>query len=188
MVFKVKPMYKHLCQKVNFCGPTCLQMILFRRGYWLSQELLAQKIGVGIDKKDKDLYLLDFPEFSNGDSRIGIALKDFEKQVNPLLKEYGLKCKVYRPSQLTSLREFIERNIKANNDIIINFWLKPFDGRGSGHFVLIADFDEKTWEVTICDSSNKKKSFWKANIEKFVEAMHQKWDGDERGFVVISKI
>lgn len=189
MVFKVNPMYKQLTQKVNFCGPTCLQMILFRRNNWLSQELLAKEIGVGIHKKDKDLYLLDFPQFTKNDARIGIALKGFEQEkVNDFLNKFGLKAEVYRPSEIKDINKFVVENIKKGNDIMMNFWLKLFDGRNSGHFVLIADFNSEKEEVTVCDSSSKKKSFWKAPIKKFVDSMSKKYDGDERGFVVFKKI
>jgi len=53
-VLKIRPQYKHLMEKEDFCGPACVQMILFRRGIWIDQELLAYKLGACVDKKKVD--------------------------------------------------------------------------------------------------------------------------------------
>lgn len=37
--------YQHLVEKPSLCGPTCLQMILLRRGIWIDQEIIAKEIG-----------------------------------------------------------------------------------------------------------------------------------------------
>jgi hypothetical protein len=189
MKYRVNPMYPHLNQKENFCGPACLQMILFRKGKWISQELLAQKIGAGIHKKDKDLYILPFPSFSGKTYRIGVDIGEFAKEkINTFLQKFKLKSEIYRISKIKEVKAFIIENLKKGNDIMMNFWWKPFDGRSYGHFVLVADFDSETGEVTVCDPSPYKKSFWKASIDKFIKAMHPKWDKKERGFVVFKRI
>lgn len=189
MIIKITPTYKHLTQKKNFCGPTCLQMVLFRRNNWLSQELIAYKIGVSIQKNDKELYVLPLKALNKSDPKIGLVFKDFlDKKVKSLLNEFNLEINGYPISKIKDIRKFIISNLENNFDQMINFSWGPFDGRkNDGHYVLITDFNTKTDEITVCDPSGNKKSFWKAKLSIFVDAMLPKWDKKERGILVIKE-
>ncbi len=183
---KITPQYKHLLQKKNFCGPTCIQTILFRRGFKIDQKKLAYDLGTFVDEKDKRLYSLKFKTAPKGDSRIGMMLKDFGKpRVRNVLKKYGLNAKIFRISQIKGVDNFLTDNIKKNKDTIINFWWKPIDGTDWGHHVLLSKFDIKKRRITVCDPGSKKDKSWTIKIDKLVKCMSPKFDGNERGFVVI---
>lgn len=185
-VLKVNPPYKHFLQKRQFCGPACIQMILFRRGFKIDQERLAYNLGVLVDKKDSKHYYLKFKTAPTGDSRIGIMLKDFGKpRVKKVLGKYGLKVKVFKLSKIKNVGKFLADNIKSNKDVIMNFWWKPIDGTEWGHHVLLSKFYTKKRVVTVCDPGEKTKS-WSIKLDKLIEGMSSKFDGNERGFAVIS--
>lgn len=190
MKYQAEPKYKHLTQKKNFCGPTCLQMALFRRGIWMSQEMIAYSIGVNIDKKDKELYVLPFNALNSADPRVGLTFDGFlGEKVKKFLADNGLKIEGHRISSIGDVKKFIISNILKKNDVIINFSWEPFDGRkNAGHYVLVADFNDQDEIFTVCDPSGNKKSFWTASLENFIEAMQKKWDKKERGFLVISDL
>ncbi|MBI4163579.1 MAG: C39 family peptidase [Candidatus Aenigmarchaeota archaeon] len=186
-ILKVNPPYRHFVQKRQFCGPTCIQMILFRRGFKVNQERLAYNIGTFVDVKDRKHYSLKFKTAHTGDSRIGIMLKDFEKpRMKSVLKKYGLRVKVYRVNQINNVPKFLETNIRKNKDTIINFWWKPIDGTDWGHHVLLSKLDTKKRKISVCDPGSKKDKFWTIKIDKLVKCMSKEFDGNERGFVVIS--
>lgn len=186
MTLKIKPGYKHLIQKRNFCGPACLQMILLRRGIWYEQEPLSYKLDAKIDRKEKDMYLLPFKKMPSGDSRIGLKIKEFNgKTIKNFLKKFDLEAEVYLISQIKNLSGFIVKNIKEKNDIMINYWVKILSGKDSGHYVLLSEFDRKNNILTVCDPSPTGRAFWKVGLGKIKRAMSSKWDGNERGFVII---
>jgi len=190
MIAKVNPMYKHLTQKKIFCGPTCLQMILFRRGIWYNQERLAKEIDVGISKKIEDLYLLPFDVYPSKDDRTGLSFYRFkEDRINNFLRRFKLKATAFYVSEIKDIKKFVIENLRRGRDIIMNFWWEPFLGKDNGgHYVLIADYDTKTDDLTVCDPSSERKSFWKGKLKDFAEAMGKKWDKKERGFVVVGSL
>lgn len=189
-VIKISPHYKRLIQMKIFCGPACVQMILFRRGIWIEQELLAYKISAKIDKKGKNLYVLPFKKLPSSDSRSGLEnIKHFKKiKVKNFFEKYNLKVEVYPISKIEFIDDFIIKNLKNNNDIIVNFWWKPLiKNKNWGHYVLISEFDTKTKMMTVCDPSYNSKGFWKIKLNKIIKGMTTQFDGNERGFVVIKK-
>src|SRR3989338_2019796 len=114
---KVNPPYKHFLQKRNLCGPTCIQIVLSRRGFRVNQEQLALRLGIVVDEKDVKHYSLKFKTAHTGDSRIGIMLKDFEKpKVKNVLKRYGLGGKVFRINQDKNVDKFLQTKIKKKKN------------------------------------------------------------------------
>jgi len=185
---KIQPKYKHLTQKKNFCGIACVQMILFRRDFWVDQELLAYKLGAKIDEKDRDLYRFSFKELPSDNPDIGIRIMDFKKKkVKNFFQKYKLRVEVHLISEIDNVENFIIMNLKNNNDVIINFWWKPIKDIDFGHHVLLSGFDTKSKIVTACDPSPQNKSFWKVELNKLIKGMSSKWTGYERGFIVIKK-
>ncbi len=175
--------YKHLVQKPSFCGPTSLQMILFRRGFWVDQEELAKKLKAKIRSKNKDKYVHDF-EIDNKDA--GIPLENFS-EIGGTLEECGLKAKVIFFDDIENLKELITENLSQGNDIIINFHRGHYDPKKNwGHFALISAIEDE--QVEICDPSYEDKSYWKTSIEELMRAMSDEIDGKERGIVIISEL
>jgi len=175
--------YKHLNQKASFCGPASLQMILFRRGFWVDQEELAKKLKAKIRSKNKDKYVLDF-EVDNKDA--GIPLENFS-EIGGTLEECGLKAKVIFFGDIENLKELITENLEKGNDIIVNFHRGHYDPKKNwGHYSLISSITEN--EIEICDPSYEDKSYWKTSIEDLIKAMSSETDGKERGLVIISEL
>lgn len=186
MTVKVDPPYKHLVQKKAFCGPTCIQMILFRRGIWTDQEELAYRMGVKIYEEQKDFYEHQFPVVEKGSPEYGMAIKDFEsKEVLNVFKDFGLTAEVFLIREIDDVKEFIIEKIEDGCDVMTCFRFDPIDGREIGHYALVSEFDEKSDTVTLCDPYFECKRFWDVKLEKLKEAMSPKWDEIERGFVVV---
>ncbi len=187
-MIKLLSPYKHLVQKPCFCGPACIQMILFRRGIWVEQEKIGQKCGAKILPKDSKKFSRKILTTRNSKGT-GIWLTEFAKpKIVKFLKKYKLKPKVFLVGELENPVELIEKNLRNNNDIIANFWWKPINDVDYGHFVLVSEFDEKTKTLTICDPWYASKSFWKIKLSKLLKGMTKEFDGRERGFVVVSGI
>lgn len=85
------------------------------------------------------------------------------------------------------MEDFIAENIKSGNDLIVNFWWKPINGKEYGHYVLISEFDTKKKIVTVCDPSHTSRSFWSVELDKLKGSMSSEWTFTERGFVIIKK-
>jgi hypothetical protein len=78
-----KQRYAGIKQEKNLCGPTCLQMVLFRKGVWVDQEALAARIGLRIDENDRDLYNFPLKAAPSDDlSCLGIKLTDHDIMAN----------------------------------------------------------------------------------------------------------
>ena len=179
--FYMKINYKHLVQKAHFCGPTSLQMVLFRRGHWVEQEELAQLLGARIKNKNIHLFTHEY-EVSEDDA--GLRLEEFSKAAD-FLKEKGLKLEIIKSTQIKDFKELITNNLEKNNDIIVNFKRAAYDPEKDwGHFSLISAIEND--ELEICDPSYGDKSYWKTSINKLSEAISDKFDDKERGIVVIS--
>ena len=178
-------MYKHLSQKKNFCGPACVQMVLFKRDSWLDQEEIAHALDVHIAKEDQHLYTLPF-KLATKEEQLGVDILDFNKQdVKDFFKRFNLTCEAHLISNIKNAAEFITTNLKQCNDVMANFWWIPIKDKDFGHFVLITEL--KNDIVTICDPSYEQKSVWKCELSKLVKGMSSEWTGKERGFVVISQ-
>ena len=183
---KLEPAYKHLVQKPFLCGPCCVQMILLRRGLgWFDQEKIAFEFKVKPWIGSKFAFMFPF-KFVKKKQEAGPYIKELAQEFRRFAKKHKLllEIKLYKISEVENPTFFIARNLKNGNDIIVNFWLKPVTNANSGHFVLIAAINGKT--VELCDPGDTDKSFWKANIDNIIYGMSKKWDGNERGFIVVS--
>lgn len=191
MEHMARPEHIPLTQRKNFCGPTCIQMILARRGFIYSdQEKLAFELGVSIDKKDKTLYRFPFKALSEKDPEVGFKRQHFtSERTKEFFGRFNLDSNFYPINEIEDLKEFIIENFKKNNDIILNFHWRGFDkkaGLYDGHYVLASKYDDESGIITVCDPSPKQAIFWKAPLAQFEEAMKPKWgDKQLRGVVIV---
>lgn len=186
MELKINPGYKHLVQKEDFCGAACIQMALFRKGVFIDQEELAKDLGIRIARKHRNLYIKKFRQLPNNHGHLGINLDDFKSnKMKKILRKYGLVCDIAYLNKIDNHREFIIENIRKNNDIMTNIYLKPIRNVDTGHYVLISEFDNRNDVVTICDPSFSSKSFWNITLEDLLNSMSYKWTGKYRGFLVL---
>ena len=174
--------YRHLIQKASFCGPASLQMVLFKRGLWVDQEELAEKMKAKIRSKNKDKYTLKF-EIDNKDA--GVPLEKFA-DIHNILDECNLKAKVIFCDEIENVKQLITENLEKGNDIIINFHRGQYNPKKNwGHFALISAIEND--EIEICDPSYDDKSYWKTSVEDLMRAMSDEIDGKQRGLVIISE-
>ena len=183
---KQNPPYKHLVQKIHLCGPTSIQMILFRRGHWVEQEWLAMKMGTRIRSENSHIFNANFETNEEGDA--GIRIEEFGK-IKDFLAEYKLEAEIITTNKINDLKTIIINNISKGNDLIINFNRIVYNPQKNwGHYSLINAIDEETGEIELCDPSGNDKYYWKTSLEKLNEAILPKWDGKDRGIIIIKEI
>jgi hypothetical protein len=183
---KQNPPYKHLVQKIHFCGPTCIQMILFRKGHWVEQEWLAMKMGTRVRNETAHIFNANFETNEEGDA--GIRIEEFSK-IKEFLAEYKLELEIITADKISDLRKLIIDNLKQSNDIIINFNRIVYNPQKNwGHYSLINAIDEENDVVELCDPSGDDKYYWNTSVEKLNEAISPKWDGKDRGIVIVKEI
>ncbi len=186
MVVEVNPPYKHLVQKRSFCGPACIQMVLFRNGLWVDQEELAYELGVVTAEEYKDYFIHPFQTVPKGDPRYGFKFEDFDNQKTiDILSKYDITSEVLVMSEIGDVKIFLIEQIQNRNDIIACFRLDPFTGEKVGHYVLVAAIDDENDMITFCDPHLKHKKTWTTSLEELMDAMETNWDGKERGFIII---
>lgn len=177
--------YKHLTQQQFLCGPTCVQMILFRRGKWVGQEKLGSVLGVKIPKEVEELYEDKF-EFVENKEDSGFRIDRFsEKDVKEVFSSFKLKVKVSKISTIEDLPDFFRKQFENGSDVIANISWKPLRKTDGGHYVLISEFNPETNQVTVCDPSPSSKNHWTIDLDDLARTMTDEWDGRERGFVSI---
>lgn len=182
--------YKHLVQKKDLCGPTCLQMVLFRRGVWMDQEELAHLLRTKILFQVKDIYLQPFEAVDPEHPELGLDPKNFQAPlVLNLLKEHGLLSELYFPTEVKDLRKIIFNSLSSGHDVIVNIKLTCFfPNRFTGHYVLICEYDEEKDIVTLLDPDFQNKKSWSCTVEQLIDSMGDHWDGKQRGIVVVREI
>jgi len=188
MKVKLNPSYRHLVQKPGLCGPCCLQMILLRRGLkWIDQEEIAYNLGMPVHINDKDIYMYKMPTVDTY-KKVGPYLRELgEKKAQDFIKKFKLplSINIRYISEIKDPQKFISDNLKKGNDIITNFWFKPLGWGDYGHFMLISEIDGN--RIKLCDSARNHKSYWWISIDKAVAGMSKEFDGNERGFAVVSE-
>ena len=183
----MKHLYKHLLQKPSMCGPACIQMVLLRKGMWMDQEEIAEKVNARIFADQKDFFSKKL-RITKDDIEVGIRLREFgEERIRNFFKNLkpSLKTEIFQVSEIKEVKDFIKENLNKNNDIIANIHMRYFDKkRKFGHFVLVSEI--KGDRVTLCDPSPNSQNLWITTIDKLVKSMSKKIDGLERGFAIIS--
>lgn len=185
---KVKNNYKHLVQKPELCFATVLAMVAFRRDVWIDEEKIAKDLGVKLTKDVEQCYNYSF-EIAEGIEDAGYGIRHINMEdVNRVLKEHGVnvEAEYHKLSEIEDVEKFIEENLKEDNDVAVLFSLKAmgFHERSWYHWALVSSYDTDSKTVEVCDPEDTHKTYWEAPLEDFLIAMSDKWDGEERGFMV----
>ncbi|MCM8540202.1 MAG: phytochelatin synthase family protein [Lentisphaeraceae bacterium] len=95
-------------------------------------------------------------------SKMGMTLRELQTTIASINPQFKVE-KYY--SHISGLDLFIHqlKNYKSNNDFaIVNFSRRSIAGEGmySGHFSIVAGYDEKTRMVLILEVNGGKESFW----------------------------
>ncbi len=127
-------------------------------------------------------------KITKNEKEAGLWLRELgDKKIKNFFRKYKLplKTQVFYINEVKNVKGFIEKNLAKNNDIMVNYWLKPFyKDKDNGHFSLISAINGS--KITLCDPAITHKAFWEADIDKLATSMGKKFDGNFRGFVVFT--
>ena len=186
MIYTLTPPYKHLTQKWDFCGATCLQMIFFRHGIWKEQESLAFDLGTHIQEKDKSRFTT---LFETGNT--GLRIVDFRgERIQSLLQQEWFTAQTVLFSEIKDwkyLEKLFMQSLSSGQDCMIAFHRWPIDPDiHHGHYVLLNAYDAESQQVSVCDPTPKTKNIWTIDIKILLSAMSSQRDR-ERWIVLIRK-
>jgi 23S rRNA A2030 N6-methylase RlmJ len=184
------PSYKHLVQKFDLCGPTCLQMVLLRRGFWVDQEELAHMMKTKILFEKKDIYLQPFEAVDESHPGRGSDDLSFQaEEVREFLEGYGLQSLLHYPKSKDEIEELLHEAFDNDHDIIVNIKLSAFfPHRKTGHYLIIHGFNHNEGRVILLDPDFQNKKEWMCSLEDLEKAMSDEWDGKRRGIVLVKHV
>jgi hypothetical protein len=194
-VAKVNPPYKPLTQQKYCCFPCAIQWILLRRNLkWIDQEDIAAMCDMRIPKKLEHLFRRKF-KITNKPSDYGTNVyTSKDKHVERLFEKYKIPLKVKRIliNEIKDPAEFVFRNIKSGNDLMLDFHWYGLGKRerswNIGHAVVTSGIKMvKNPVITFGDPRQSGPKFWEVKMSALAKAMDKKYDGHERGFWVISR-
>ena len=120
MIVSLNTKYIPLVQKPSCCNVTCLQMILYRRGFGLfDQQELAKHFDIKVGKDESKSFNVKLGTYTSTNCDEGLKTIESEKLINLFFKEkdIALTAKAVRASHIGDLKSFIVTNIKNDNDL-----------------------------------------------------------------------
>jgi len=183
------PRYTHLVQKPECCAITCLQMILYRRWFWLfDQQKLAKFFNVKINKKHKDAFNIKLKIMTNYNNDEGISTLDSANIVQEFFQKNNINLNVQtkKYSEIQNLENFIQKNIQTNNDLRCEYKTHQIHKQNRIHDSLIESIDLTTNTIILLDPDPKhppRKEIRIDLLKKSIDPTH----GKETGFLIISK-
>lgn len=153
----------------------------------MDQEELAHMMQTKILFKVKDIYMQPFEAVDEAHPELGLDPKNFQApMIVSFLKEHNLNTNLHYPDDTDELRDIILESLNNDHDVIVNIKLTCFfPHRHTGHYLLIYEFDDENNLVTLLDPDFQNKKHWSCTIDELRDAMSEKWDGKQRGIVVI---
>ncbi len=190
MKISLNPPYIPLVQKPCCCNVTCLQMILYRRGFGLfDQQMLAQYFKIKIGKDDLKCFNIKLTTFTKTNFDEGLKTIESAGIVNRFFKaqKISLMAKAIRASEIKNLETFIIQNLKQNNDLWVEYKSHKTHGEKFIHDNVVESVvkTKKTVGVILIDPAPYHKPRLSVSLEKLTEAISKKY-GRETGFIVIS--
>lgn len=153
------PPYIPLVQKPCCCAVTCLQMILYRRGYGLfDQEALAEEFDVRVAPEYLTCFSTPRKPYTINNFDEGIATVESAAEIQEFFDRnaVALKVEAFRFSEIGDLDALLQRELTANNDI----WLEYKSHRihatdlHQGDYIhdgLVESYDPQSKSLTIID-------------------------------------
>ena len=190
MILSLKPKYIPLVQKPSCCNVTCLQMILYRRGFGLfDQQELAKYFKIKISKKETAFFNVKFKTYTSVNEDGGLRTIDSEKIINKFFKESKISLVAHsvKYSKINDLKEFILENIKNNNDLWLEYKMNKIHKEKSMHDNVVESIkiNKKRTFVTVVDPYWEYKPRYEISIKDLSDSISKKY-GRETGFIVIS--
>ncbi len=189
MKTSINPSYKPLTQQHYCCVPTCIQMILSRRGIKPdSQEEIGWHLGLVVPKEDRHLFTkVRVGKKPKGGYGTQIGLKKYS--LNSYLKKRGvpLRMELKKRSAVGGVDLFLEKNLREGNDIIVCFYNEKLFGKGTwGHVCLVEGLDTAQKKVMLIDPEKGVPKRRTVPIQKLLAAIkyHESF-GKTAGFWVV---
>ncbi len=186
---KVNPPYKPLVQMPYCCAACTIQWVLFRRGYWLDQEVIAKELRIKIPKGFQKFFSVKLPlceKVKDAGPILG-PLKDVGIINNMFMKyKIPLVARAYPISKIKYPARFIVENLRAKKDLVVMFHWKGMGKRWDwSHRAVIVEFEMENKIVTLGDPGYDLPKYWKIPLSKLIRAMNKKYDNYIRGFLTI---
>ncbi len=188
MILKLEPAYIPVVQQKSCCVPCCIQWVLLRRRLPLiSQEEIGKMLDLHISPEFSHLFINKF--LTTKHTWGGYGTNVTNKTLNTIFKKYKLPLEgeYIHINEIKTPKEFIIKNLRENNDVLVLFTRTGIGQKGGGHMGTIMEFDTATDEVLLGDSSPNRLKKYVTKLDKLIDAMSNKWDGSERGFVIIKE-
>ncbi|KPJ54961.1 hypothetical protein AMJ47_02750 [Parcubacteria bacterium DG_72] len=170
------------------CGCCAFLWVLHRKGYWIDQEEIAQRCNLRVPKRDLKKFTRKI-KVAKSKKNVGTSPERMHIYLNRLLraKRIPLIVEKYPISKIENPKEFVVNNLRVKNDIVVSFSCKPFRQYkfSWGHVCVISGFDLKKEELTLGDPGQNQLKYWKVSLKKITKAMDKKYDGSERGFLLV---
>jgi len=187
-IIKVNPPYKPLVQLYECCGPCAFQWILHRRDFWIDQEELAWHCKLKILKKNAKYFVRNM-RITKSRKDTGTSVEKMHIYLNKMLKDKKIPLTVEKHpiSKIKDPKEFMIENLKKENDIMLDFFCKPFPvyEYEGGHVCVVSEFNSDKEIITLGDPAGELPKFWKVPLKKIIKSMDKKYDGHERGFWIV---
>lgn len=174
--------YQHLVQRPMLCSAACVQMCLLRRGHWHEQEEIAKGLGVTMIEKWRDQFP-GLPVVPDDDPSSGFVFSQWEG-ARAFVHTLGYALEIVPHSEIEDLQALVRTAHENDEDVLFNFRWDPINGKEGGHYALIEGVEDA---VAVCDPWWGSKPRWELPIAVALDAMSEKWDGIERGIVILKK-
>ncbi len=179
--------YIPLTQQPFCCVPACLQMILLRRCLPLfAQEKIGYELGLTVPRS----YNKILPGARSGPKPPGgwgTRLHKKEYSLNSFFHKYQLPLKYcYFPaSKIDDAKEWAERQIKRDNDVIACFdYGELYGGETQGHISLLDSVSDS--RAILIDPEYEKPKFRKVTFKRLLRSMEYHGEDKLGGFWLIT--
>lgn len=185
-----KPKFIPLVQKPSCCNVTCLQMILYRRGFGLfDQQEMAKFFNIKVAKKEQRSFNVKLGTYTQINKDGGLKTVESERVINKFFKtnKIPLFAKSVLASEISDLGSFIVDNIKNNNDLWMEYKSHEIHGEKFIHDNVVESLQKKNGRttVTLVDPAPEYKPRLEVSVTKLRKAISNEF-GRETGFIVVS--
>jgi len=185
--------YIPLTQQRYCCVPTCLQMVMYRRGIPLQPaEDIAYALGLTVPEEDARL----FSKVRTGErppAGWGTQIYKPEFEINKVLKEINIPLRVGVDTDIKSVEELrtkLQAVQDADGDALLCFdygklWDEDFTG---GHVCVFDGLDDDGESVWMVDPERNVPKHRKASLQKLFEAIDFHGPANSCGIWPITKL
>lgn len=191
MKIVLTPEYEPRKEKEYCCVPAVLQMVQQRRNIpYTTQDEIGYQLGLIVPKDKAHLFSkIRIGKIPKGGWGTETSKKQYSINNYFSLLKIPLQLRKYRIDKSKDLSEFIVKNFKNNNDIIVCYNSQVlFHSGDEEHVSLIESIDTNMEELIIIDPAIGVPNKRKASITHLIEACYSQETKNSYGIWVISSI